>query len=109
MKLTGKAQEDFEYYIYSNNKVQSKTNDYGWSIDSFYELSEIYQNALIIEFFDSVGVYICIEPYTNSKNNFVFSYYILHHKNIDEQNTYKNRYVVTNVAIKKANQIYNDK
>lgn len=94
-KLTGRAAEDFADQLDIITTQQ------------FSRLPETCQNALIIEWFDSVGIYICIEPYTTLKNKFVFTYYILHHKNISEQNTYANRNSVTHSAIEVANKLYN--
>lgn len=55
-KLTGKCREGFKAY-HSNSKNQFKLNNI-----EFKDLPCIVQNALIIEFFDSVGFKIIIIP-----------------------------------------------
>lgn len=76
MKLTGKALDAFG--------DQCKYN-----YDEFIELPESFQNALIIEFFDSVGIWnkAFLECYDNGLGN------------------YKE---ATNAGIIKANLIYNE-
>lgn len=108
-KLTGRAAEDFKGWLFStrNEIIKVGVMEYDLYYMFMYMLPETCQNALIIEWFDLVGIYICIEPYTTLKNKFVFTYYILHHKNISEQNTYANRNSVTHSAIEKANELYN--
>ena len=87
MKLTGKCKEEFLDYVFKNNNVLDTSN-------------EVYLNALIIEFFDSVGIYICtvyefecFESYVNSKCVSVYS---------------ESRQEAINTAIEKANIIYNE-
>lgn len=86
MKLTGKAKEDFSYK---------------YNMSNFNEYSEVLQNALIIEFFDSVGIYISIEHNQN-----VGFMYIL-----DEccENGFLTRKEAAEKAIEQANLIYNDR
>ena len=93
MILTGKCKEKFlEWY----NEPETY----------FYGLNKTCQNALIIEFFDSVGVYIYLETgtYFNKPN---FRYKII--TNDDTCIGYKeySRQESTIQAIKKANDIYN--
>ena len=89
MTLNGKTKEDFIDYI---SLVE--------------EMSDIYRNALIIEFFDSVGIYIYLETgtYFNKPN---FRYKII--TNDDTCIGYKeySRQEATIQAITKANEIYN--
>lgn len=89
MKLTGKCKEAFLKYCKQT--------------ESFMETYEdIYLNALIIEFFDSVGIYITIEPFKN--------YQIVYFDvsiNFELHSVWKNRHEATNEAIIKANEIYN--
>lgn len=92
MILNGKALEDFRYK---------------YNMSNFNEYSEVLQNALIIEFFDSVGIYIYLETgtYFNKPN---FRYKII--TNDDTCIGYKeySRKEATVQAIKKANEIYNE-
>jgi len=90
MKLTGKCREEFEYK---------------YNMSNFNELDETLQNARLIEFFDSVGIYIL--PlwnkqywYSDIRNE---KYYLL-----SQTDYFDSRLKATNAAIIKANQIYND-
>lgn len=79
MKLTGKCKEAFLLFFNTHRRGAE---------DGFYELPELFQNALIIEFFDSVGIWnkIFLECFENGLGN------------------YKE---ATNAAIEKANEIFN--
>ena len=84
MKLTGKCKEEFnEYY-----------DEMRWNLDDmdFKNLPESCQNALIIEFFDSMGIW------KNTFNNFYVKYF-RNEMTLTE---------ATNAAIEKANSIYNE-
>ena len=93
MILNGKTKEDFIDYIDSDDLLVEG-------------MSDIHRNALIIEFFDSVGVYIYLETgtYFNKPN---FRYKII--TNDDTCIGYKeySRQEATIQAITKANDIYN--
>ena len=85
MILTGKAKKDFSKFYIDNN--------YDLTIN-FKNLPEIYQNALIIEWFDSI-------PYENSTFwEYCFEY--------EYSNSIKSFKEITIKAIKKANEIYNN-
>lgn len=85
MILTGKCKEDFSYK---------------YNMSNFNEYSEVLQNALIIEFFDSVGIYI------NTIRNIDDTIYcrILM---LNKAFYGKSRQEAITKAIKKANDIYN--
>lgn len=87
MILTGKAKEDFSYK---------------YNMSNFNEYSEVLQNALIIEFFDSVGIYI------NTIRNIDSTIYcrILF---LDQAFYGKTRQEAAEKAILKANEIYNER
>ena len=86
MILTGKAKDDFSY---------------NYNMSDFNGYSETLQNTLIIDFFDSVGIYINIRRTNNE-----FISYITN----DESSFYKKiRQEALSEAIKKANEIYNNK
>ena len=96
MILTGKAKEDFYKYI---NIEDYKLFDY---VRKKYA-NEIVLNALIIEWFDSVGIYVNAEldylhivwfPTINNDWNF-------------EEREFETRQEAIKEAIKKANEIYN--
>lgn len=74
----------------------------------FQTFSDTHQNALIIEFFDSVGVYIYFNTGTYiSKPN--FRYEIITHDNVFIGFKENSRQEATIQAIKKANEIYNER
>lgn len=95
MILTGKAKEDFSYK---------------YNMSNFNEYSEVLQNALIIEFFDSVG--ICIEidvSRFNDKYGFDCGFYYDNFNDyIAIDGFFNSRQEATEQAIIKANDIYNE-
>ena len=96
MILTGKAKKDFSKFYIDNN--------YDLTIN-FKNLPEIYQNTLIIEWFDSVGIYINIE---NLYYQSWWSYKVKIIPNIFEEKVMvKTRQEAIEQAIKNANEIYN--
>lgn len=110
-QLTGKCKEDFEKWLKGNyNQILHGTN-----IDTtyFYDMIllgnikniESIKNALIIEFFDSVGIYIEPRKYGSGWGFDLFGIVKLIH----EVELSKSRQEAQNKAIKKANQIYNEK
>lgn len=76
---------------------------------SYQDLSVLYplhlSNALIIDFFDSVGIYIGVYPSTNCSQYLMFEISI----NDDWIGEEENRQEATIQAIKKANDIYNER
>ena len=92
MILTGKAKKDFSKFYIDNN--------YDLTIN-FKNLPEIYQNSLIIEWFDSVGIYITSD-YFELNNGF--------YSEILDSNfaiVKPTRQEALTEAIKKANEYYN--
>lgn len=90
MILTGKCLEDFlKCYNMSN----------------FNELSEILQYALIIEFFDSVGIYIQVRIDFNMQSIFEFNSWVLD----SFAGSFNSRQEAAKAAIGKANEIYNNR
>lgn len=107
MELTGKAKEDF---LKSNGKKEAWINI----------MLPIYQQALIIEWFDSVGIIINIEASFDLSGvyNRGFDYQILDEKATHQvksyfvgsnKDCYPTRQEATEQAIIKANQIYNER
>ena len=99
MVLTGKAKEDF---------IKTKI---GNEINLFESMLPIYKNALIIEWFDSVGIYIFIDNVKSYKERFWRFHIAMNDldRNIREEFYMDNRSEITYKAIKKANEIYNEK
>ena len=102
MILTGKAKESFIDYLDKTNqiKIEKGILNLHWQ-----DLPEKYKNALIIEWFDSVGIYVNAEldylhlvwfPTINNNWNF-------------EEHEFETRQEAIKEAIKKANEIYNSK
>jgi hypothetical protein len=98
--LQGKAKEDFEKWLMNGNDGVS---NFGRTIELtrlyFLSLKETCQQALIIDWFDSVGIYINIISYTKNK------YRIVIRTNYDE--VYTTRSEATTKAIAKAVEIFN--
>jgi len=72
-----------------------------YNYEDFLELPESCQNALIIEFFDSVGIRIGIDPYYDMQGTYRAN---IEHQGF--QSMYRN--VAIGMAIEKANIIYNE-
>ncbi len=118
MILNGKAKEDFENYVlnkelgHDSEVLISVYNQETLFID-YKDVKETLLNALIIEWFDSVGIYIIISPSDNPKNWFytilgedILSPFYQMYQSLDD---FENRQEAIIQAIKKANEIYNSK
>lgn len=97
MILTGKAEVDF---------IKWASYNYGEDSGDLAMMREVYRNALIIEFFDSVGIYIDIRIEFN--DSFVLKTFDSYAED-DYVGNYSNRQEATIQAIEKANDIYNEK
>jgi hypothetical protein len=98
MILTGKAKKDFGLWHFERN---TPIEEY----KNFYDLSNTCKNALIIEWFDSVGIYINIENlYYQSWWYYKVKQCPDTYEQVIMQNT---RQEATEEAIKKTNEIYN--
>jgi hypothetical protein len=86
--ITGKAERDFYKWLFEKHNLQP-----------YNIFNRIFTNALIIEWFDSVGIYINIIGYSKTK------WRVLVRSNYDEY--FNSRQQATEEAIKKANEIYN--
>jgi len=112
MKLTGKCKIEFENWILNNKSNHDsarmiKIFNQKDLFVSYLGIGETFLNALIIEFFDSVGIKILID--TLHFQNWFF-YKIKNNINIIEDIiVYNSRIKATNKAIIKANEIYNSK
>ena len=107
MILTGKAKEDFETWLYSNDVlIKDGIYDDTYLIEVFDELPLNLQYALIIEWFDSVG--ICID-----RDCINIEMVITYFRGINEEQTIIDCEHEApfqywwGEAIKKANEIYN--
>lgn len=110
MELTGKCKQYFEKWLISF--FREKRTDYNnlftdeSILRKFYRKTDVEKNALTIEFFDSVRIYIETWEY----NGFCWQ---VNSNLVDESPKYnetlKSRQEAITEAIKKANLIYNEK
>jgi hypothetical protein len=100
MELTGKAKESFIDYLDKTNqiKIEKGILNLHWQ-----DLPEKFKNALIIEWFDSVGIYITSDYF--ELNNGFYSEILDSNFEIIKLT----RQEALTEAIKKANEIYNEK
>lgn len=103
--LTGKCLEAFlDWVLKEPNKIFKKYfGDEQDIIDEIYNLEELFLNALIIEFFDSLGCYIEPKKCTEKWSFYLFGICRL----ISGEEIYNTRTEATEEAIKKANEIFN--
>lgn len=108
MILTGKTKKDFEEWTntnYSFLKLEVKGS--GIDILEYIENSNML-NALIIEFFDSVGITVDVIPVLNNPIKWMPNpFWIEKEISTDDSEYYETRTEATIEAIKKANEIYN--
>ncbi len=127
MILTYKAQSDFwKWYLLPETLKSHKLDSMfkysnGNAIKvNFLAESKVCQNALIIEWFDSVGIHVIVSPYSYAylfangadliENDSTWSYFIYKGtKYISDGVDFENRTEATTKAIKRANVIYNNK
>ena len=113
MILTRKTKEDFENYVLNKNlghdsEVLISVYNQESLFINYNNVKETLLNALIIEWFDSVGIYIEISFYDDC----YWTYNIYSNKPVLEKeiaNICNNRQEALAEAIKKANEIYNNK
>lgn len=109
MVLTGKAKEDFESWLYSNDVlIKDGIYDDTYLIEVFDELPLNLQYASIIEWFDSVG--ICIDRDCINMEMVITDFRgINEEQTIIDCNHEESFQDWWEEAIKKANEIYNSK
>ena len=109
MELTGKAKEEFEKWY--NNDIKKQTHKLIHLTDSKYFnlLTDSMQYGVYVDFFDSVGLKIFIEPdkiemyyLFITPNDCVGTYCI-------GDNIFITRQEAREQAIKKANEIFNNR
>ena len=107
MILTGKAKQDFEFWLRDYYEINRKDyNKYPFPVilKKYYRKTDIEINALIIEWFDSVGIYIGLVRFNVGSG--YFEARIHYHGGI--YFTSISRQEATTKAIEKANTIYNN-
>jgi len=111
MKLTDKAKESYFQWRKENGYEvtfsQSSSQGNAESLDKLYQ---IYENALIIDWLDSVGVYIIPFPVNRGNDLTEFSFEIVfkgtHNRDFDSY--FNSRPEAIESAIIKANEIFNE-
>ena len=113
MILTGETKEDFERWLHSNDVlIKEGIYDATYLTDVFEELPLNLRYALIIEWFDSVGIYISInyvDFYDELRNDTGFETYVTNKGLSVKFRSVSSRQEALTEAIKKANEIYNSK
>ena len=102
MILTGKALDHYKIWF------DKYYNDY-WT---YYQSKPTILNALIIEWFDSVGIYISInyiDFYDELRNNTGFETYVTNKGLSVKFRSVSSRQEAIKQAIEQANEIYNSK
>lgn len=108
MKLTGKCKEDFLDYYWENYIKSIGIVGVKLEAEEFFDsLYPIFKNALIIEFFDSVGIYIVTGLDTAFSNKFEYGIDFIKKETIFFDERFNSRTEATNAAIEKANELYN--
>ena len=110
IQLNGKCKEKFlEWYWneWFDDKERNYYEEKEIAVKALYTTDTVFLNALIIEFFDSIEIIIQIHNVCDdwwfrvkSKTKTIKS---------EKYNEYKNRQQATIQAIKKANEIYNER
>ena len=112
--ITGKCKEEFLNFYWKNYIGKTRfLNEKTETDDFFHSLYPTFKNALILDFFDSVGVYIAILPiiYQNEKLNCFqveINNKIIGHKTKQSRN-FDNRTDALLRAIEMTNEIFNAK
>ena len=117
MKLTDKAKDDFEIFqIYRSLEITNRERPENGKVSfetlvgykhQIWNLDEVYLNALIIEWFDSVGLQITVESIIGGD----FRADILENKfkTTHMDNRFESRLEATNAVIERTNEIYNER
>lgn len=95
MKLTGKAKEEFQSYLWANVYTPNHWEEYNIT---FSELTPAMQWGVLVDFFDSVGIYL-----VDGK----FGYRITTENENIIKKVSNTRAAARTAAIEKANEIYN--
>ena len=113
MILTGETKLDFERWLHSNDVlIKDGIYDDTYLTDVFDKLPLNLQYASIIEWFDSVGIYISInyvDFYDELRNNTGFETYVTNKGLSVKFRSVSSRQDAIKQAIEKANEIYNSK
>ena len=105
--LEGKAKEDFRKYYIQTEGLQDKTiQSQRLELLLFYAMSESKQYGVLVDWFDSVGLRIEVKIKPHEEFNYGVwdnTGWIISSRFFNTRNTARQQ------AIKKANQIYNER
>ena len=102
MILNGKAKEEFFNWL--DNQGVNGIDISNWEFEKFHSLSNVSKNSLIIEWFDSIGIYITSDYFVELNKGF---YSEILNENFAIVKPIRQEALTE--AIKKANEIYNSK
>ncbi|MCT3674456.1 hypothetical protein HZQ94_14810 [Elizabethkingia anophelis] len=103
MILTGEARENFLKWLTANYPL-------GWIAMEMGGLRPSFQNTLIVEWLDSVGIVISVMVDMSFNHSIYYDYTLtVNSFTYFSNETYKSRQEATEAAIKKAVEIFNDK
>jgi hypothetical protein len=110
MKLTGKCKEEFEKWAINNNVLEMSLGMLvvrnGIVITSFYDHSKSMKYGVYVDFFDSVGLFIEI---ANDNQDIKTFWVDINLDSADDDVELDTRPEARTIAIKKANNIYNER
>ena len=111
MKLTGKAKEDFEKWLDSNDEIQDTANRdslmHHWlTFKGFGSLAKSMQYGVYVDWFDSVGVNISLQSFYYADLD-SFRYWVSIRDILKHKYLLDTRQEARLKAIEKANEIYN--
>lgn len=108
MILTRKAKDDFLKWLQDNYELLIE--DVGGFSYFWNAQTRVSEYALIIEWFDSVGITVDVMPILDNPIKWVpNTFWIAKEISTDDSEYYETRQQATTEAIKKANEIYNNK
>lgn len=71
--LTGKAKAHFENWSRHHPALRGKTTSMDWKIENFSEWPVAIQQAFLLEWLDSVGIYVSVIPVVRATEYYYFS------------------------------------
>ena len=108
MILNGKAKEDFFTWI--NRYIPNKESfECEMNINDLYFKTSTELNALIIEWLDSVGIYVSTQVMQTPVSHKVYFECLIRSDRTKVSDFYTTRQEATEQAIITANEIYNDR
>ena len=106
MILTEKALEAFkEWYI--TNEVYDELGSNVKDMQVFNTLSKNIKNKIVVDWLDSVRLYIDFCPYLDDNDNLLYFWVFVNDNMVNGE--YPNRHEATSQAIITANKIYNER